>query len=545
MKLTERENELQYGIKYKVSKLGEDRYLLYPICLLKGYDDGVHFKTDKETLPYAQMRDDFNNPYVIDMVYYQDELEYVYDYEGDSEFLGDFFFEDHKDTIIFASTQDDCVTKIDFSIDLIGNQSNDAVFCMDKSYPAVLLNNKAVEELLKCKTDREREVILRKYQDKLKSFENFSRNKKITRIYTSDGKMDYIDTLRPAPDVEKEIERVCNEEIEKMDNNGSVKSSDISYKGLKEYIKERVYGHNEEIDVIAQKLYMNYTAEEGETIESILIVGPTGTGKTETVKAACSYLNIPSYQVNASNIVPQGIRGMSIEDVIIGLYEKADHNLKRAQKGIIFLDEFDKLNDCSSSEIKEPVKSILLTFTEGGNFPIDNDHYRFNFNSAMTTKIYAGVFDRITEKIKSLGFNNVLEFQEALGSSEEIRKKIIDKKYFTLEELSRISTIVAYEELDRETKKQILMGSKLSEYIKKKERYRRQFGIDLVASCDYIDEILDSSVEGMNGMRSINNYVKRTIDAVEQSILDGDIGSHKKLILTKKTVLDPKNFELK
>ena len=150
--------------------------------------------------------------------------------------------------------------------------------------------------------------------------------------------------------------------------------------------------------------------------------------------------------MNASNLVPQGIKGMSIEDVITGLYESAGRNLKKAEKGIIFLDEFDKLND-SDLDLKEPVKNILLTFTAGGNFPIDNDRYKFDFNSSRTTKICAGVFDRITEKVKSLGFNSTPEGNEKLGSAEEIRKKIIEKEYFTQEELTRISTILAYNEL--------------------------------------------------------------------------------------------------
>ena len=289
---------------------------------------------------------------------------------------------------------------------------------------------------------------------------------------------------------------------------------------------------------------MNYTAEGNETVESILLVGPTGTGKTETVHAACEYLNIPSYEVNASNIVPQGIKGMSIEDVITGLYESAGRNVKKAEKGIIFLDEFDKLND-SDLDLKEPVKDILLTFTAGGNFPIENDRYKFDFNSSRTTKIYAGVFDRITEKVKSLGFNSTPEGNEKLGSAEEIRKKIIEKEYFTQEELTRISTILAYNELDRETKKQILISSKLSEFTKKKNRYKRQFKIDLIADDTYIEAILDTIDKDAQGMRNINNYVKETINTVERKILEGEVQKNKQLILTRDTVEDPNKFEVR
>ena len=287
---------------------------------------------------------------------------------------------------------------------------------------------------------------------------------------------------------------------------------------------------------------MNYTAEEGEIIESILLVGPTGTGKTETIRAASSYLGLPFAEVNASNLVPQGIKGMSIEDVLLELYAKAGKDLKKAERGIVFLDEFDKLKE-GDAEIKGPVKNILLTFTSGGTFPIDGED--FSFNSAMVNKVYAGVFERINERRKQVGFNSNLQSLEPLGSEDDIRKKIIGKGYYTLEELSRISCVLGYDEIDRETKKQILMNSKLSEFAKKKNRYKRQFGIDLIADETYIDALLDSIEKSATGMRSVNNLVKRSINEAEKKLLEEETSGLKKLVLTKDTVEDSKKFILK
>ena len=536
----------KYGIKYKVSKLDKDNFLLFPICLIKGHENKDGFKTDTELLHYANNREDLKSRYVADMIFDKEELEYVYEYSGEEDFLGEYFFEEHKDVIVLVNTAEkDHLSKVDLNFKMIADQSCDAVYCMDESYPAVLLNAHAVEDLKTCRTKKDLDVVLKKYSEQLKSFQDTNRDKKVSRIYVSNGKVNYIETLKKIDkaDIDRKIEAVLNEEMDKMDES-EIDKDGVSYNGLRKYIKERVYGHDEAIDTLAQKIYMNYTAEDGDSIESILLVGPTGTGKTETVHAACEYLNLPSYEVNASNIVPQGIKGMSIEDVIIGLYESAGRNVKKAEKGIVFLDEFDKLND-SDLDLKEPVKNILLTFTAGGNFPIDNDRYKFDFNSSRTTKIYAGVFDRITEKVKSLGFNSTLEFAEVLGSDEEIRKKIIEKGYFTQEELTRISTILAYNELDRETKKQILTSSKLSEFTKKKDRYKRQFKIELIADDTYIEAILDSIDKDAQGMRNINNYVKRTIDTVERKILEGEISRNKQLILTRNTVDNPNNFEVK
>ena len=546
MKKVSIDNNIQYGIKYKVSKLNKNNFLLFPLCLVVGKEEENGFKTDTEVISYAEVKEDFKNRYVVDMIYDLDELELADDYyNGEREFLAKYFYEDYRNTIILVNTENDCVSKLDIDFVKSADQSVDAAYCMDESYPSVILNAKAVEELLNTKNKKELELLLLRYKGQMEDFRDLNRDRKVSRIYVSNGKVNYIETLKKVPtdEIDKKIETIMDEEIDKMEES-EIDENGVSYNGLREYIKERVFGHDEAIDKLAQKIYMNYTAKDNESIESILLVGPTGTGKTETIHAACDYLNLPSYEVNASNLVPQGIKGMSIEDVIVGLYESAGRNLKKAEKGIIFLDEFDKLPD-ADLDLKQPVKNILLTFTGGGNFPIDNDRYSFDFNSSRITKIYAGVFQRISEKVKALGFNSLQELNDVLGNDKEIRKKIIEKGYFTSEELTRITTILGYNELDRDTKKEILISSKLSEFSKKKARYKRQFKIDLQADDSYIDAILDTIDKDAQGMRNINNYVIDTIDTAEQEILKGNIPKNKQLILTSETVYDPKVFEVK
>ena len=114
----------------------------------------------------------------------------------------------------------------------------------------------------------------------------------------------------------------------------------------------------------------------------------------------------------------------------------------------------------------------------------------------MTNKIYAGVFEKISQRERKVGFGEETK-ENLLGTNDEIRQKIIDKKYYTQEELSRISTILGYDELSRDTKKNILLYSKLSEFAKKKARYKRQFGVDLVADDEYIEAICSKDQRGL------------------------------------------------
>lgn len=528
----------EYGIKYRSIKLDNGNYILFPISLVGGLSDGFCFSTNDDTIQIANYKKDLKRKFVMDKVFTTEELEEIYGYDEDTDFLSSVFFEDFKNVLIYVEVdkdEEEILNKYEINLDNFKEREYDLTYFMDKNVPAIALNQDILDELLQTDDIKEIKSLLYKYKNLVESFKNFSNEKGVTRVNVVNGKVKSFDTINKI---------ALNNKIDSDEKTLPYGGVDVTYNGLRNAIKEKVFGHNDEIDTFAQKLYMNYTAEENEAVESVLLVGPTGTGKTETVRAACDYLCIPYIHANASNIVPQGIKGMSIEDIIGSLYELSDCDVKKAERGLVFLDEFDKLND-SELEIKSSVKNILLTFTEGGTFPIDNDRYAFDFSSKMVTKVYAGVFDKINEQIrKPIGFGSDKKDSSQLIDESDIRKKIIDKGYFTLEELSRISSVLAFNELDRETKKNILLSSKLSEFAKKRDRYKRQFGIDLVASDDFIEGILDKISNSETGMRSVNNLVKRSINSAEKGLLENENKGYKKLVLTKNTVLDPKQFEL-
>ncbi len=536
----------QFAIKYKSTKITDTQYILAPVALLKGEETEDGFRCDNGK-NYAMLYDtiDPRQKYYVDMIYADDELSLIYDYDGDDEdFIGEYFYNNFKDTIMFIDTTDvneaGMLWRSMINLKMITDEVETAVYYMDGPIPNVVLNEKAVREIMDSKTLKKAKLALTKYQRGLESIKKLNDDKGLTRVSITGNKVNYYETNMEV-DLDSLEEALWSDPSSKTIP--ATSGNEISYQGLRDYIKERIFGHDEEIDTFAQKLYMNHTAKDGETVESILFVGPTGTGKTETVRAACNYLNIPMFEANASNLVTQGIMGTSIEDVITGLYENAGCDLKKAQRGLIFLDEFDKLSD-TNLETKAPVKNILLTFTAGGNFPISGNHYNFVFNSTMTNKIYAGVFERVTDKVNPMGFGAIKKIVPLASTDEELRKQIIEKKYFTNEELTRISTILAYDDLSRDKKKDALLHSKLSEYAKKRDRYKRQFGIDLILEDGYIDAVLDKLENKSTGMRSLNNYVKKTINNAERIILENESTGYKKLILTRDTVDDPNKFDL-
>lgn len=537
----------QFGIKYSILKVPGTNYcFFFPKELVKGEETEKGFKVwGGKEYPTINEKIDHNKNVFVDNIFCDDELAYQYDYEGDDvDFLGEYFWENYKNIVMIVDenehTSYGTLYRNMFDLKLLDEEEK-YIYYMDDSIPKVVLNEDATRKIMDAKELKEVRNIILKYQRGMAGIKKYNDSHGVTRISMTDGKVNYYETTRPVNQVE----------LDEVIQNGGVidrkpvVNRDISYQGLRSYLKERIFGHDKEIDAFAQKLYMNYTAEKGESIESVLFVGPTGTGKTETIGAACEYLGIPMNEVNASNLVPRGYEGTSIEDVIIGLYERAGGDIERAQRGLIFLDEFDKMN-AADLELKAGMKPILLTFTSGGKFSIRTNHYNFIFDTSMVNKIYAGVFERIMENPNPIGFGLATKKSvPTLGSDEDIRKKIVNKKYFTQEELTRISTILAYNDMPRDVKKDIVLHSKLSEYVKKYNRWKRQFGIELVIEDDFLEAVLDLQANTSSGMRCIYNSLKKSMDIAERTILEGNASGYKKLVLTRDTVDNPSDFKLR
>jgi len=535
-----KKSKSKYAIKYLVNKLTDEYYTLIPYELIKGDDAEDRFITDNgKSYHYCLNMSDLRCKYVVDMIKTEEELEIEFDALNDKEdIFADLFYEIHKKTFYFIDKSEckekGCLIKYSLDLPLICEDDKKMIYYMDQGIPNCVLNQNAVDEILNAKSAKEKNALLHKYQQYLSSIKKQYDLKGVSRISIVNNKVEYFD-------IDGNVKVMDVKAPEVMKKTGKEFSeSDISYKGLSNYIKQRIIGHDDAIDTFAQKLYMNYTAVQGEVVDSILFAGPTGTGKTETVRAASSYLNTPMFEINASNLVPQGIKGISIEDVIIGLYEASGCSIQKAERGIVFLDEFDKLNS-SDLDIKTAVKNILLTFTSGGTFPVQTDHYNFMYNSLMTNKVYAGVFERISKVQNPIGFNPSTNISQDLGNDEELRKKIMDKKYFTQEELSRISTILAFDELTKEQKKLAVMNSETSILKQKQKRYLRQFGLDLIVNDDFYDALFEQLPKNTTGMRGVYNLLGRILSEIEKFILEGNTNNAKEFVLTRKQAENPKN----
>lgn len=521
--------QLEYGIQYEVIKLNEKSYILFPLTIIEGYSVGDIFYSDTiQKVLYD--KSSLAESTLIDSIINVEKLKETYDFD-DLDFLKDYYLTEEKDYIILVELTDKKIIKRKINVAKLTKKENSEIYERKNNEPVITLNNDALDDILSSDTIFEIKDKVARYKKLLNSFEEKEKKEGITSITVTNGHVSEVN-------VNKKVSTYTK------DNNSKALTSpntpndinNFSVRGLEQYLKERVFGHDEQIRSIATKLIMNYRSSLEYGTESILLVGPTGTGKTVTILSAAEYFNLPFVQVNTANLVPQGIKGPSLEDYLYSLIVNSQYDINRAQRGFIFLDEFDKIGK-DALDMKETVKQIFLKFIEGDTFMIDKPSDDYNFNTKMLNKTFAGAFQELFETKKTIGFG---------GSQEETifnPSQITNGDYFSKELVTRIEHVFAYNPLSREDQKRAILESKLSKLQLKKKRYEEEFGVELIALDSYIEAILDQLSSEEKSMRDLNNLILKTLREVEYELLNNE-GKVQKLILSSDTVENPQKFIL-
>ena len=343
----------------------------------------------------------------------------------------------------------------------------------------------------------------------------------------------------------------------------------LNPKAIKEYLDDYVVGQEYSKKVISVSVYNHYkriSQENEDNIEieksNVVMVGPTGTGKTLIAKTISKLLDVPLAIVDATVLTEAGYVGEDVENILTRLLQASDYNVEKAERGIIFIDEIDKIsrksdNPSITRDVSgEGVQQALLKLMEGAvvNVPPKGgrkhpDQNFIKLNTSNILFIAGGAFNGI-EKIISKRLNmNAVGFKnskiKSVGESKHIIKNIIpnDLKDFGLipEILGRLPILTYMLELDSADLKKVLTEPKNS-LIK---QYIKLFEIDEIKldfDDDALDYIVSKAIEfklGARGLRSIC-----------ESILIDDMfnmpGSNKKsLSINKKYIegkLDGLNF---
>jgi len=311
--------------------------------------------------------------------------------------------------------------------------------------------------------------------------------------------------------------------------------ANIKPKEISSFLDQYVIGQSEAKKVIAVAVYNHYKRlnqridQDDVEIEksNIMLVGRTGTGKTLLAKSIARFLNVPFTIVDATVFTEAGYVGEDVESILSRLLQVCDYDVKAAERGIIYIDEVDKIarksdNPSITRDVSgEGVQQAMLKLLEGTEVMVPPqggrkhpDQKMVKVNTQNILFICGGAFDGVEKNIASRINTSVLGFQSANKENQGIDKENLlqyispqDLKSFGLipELIGRIPVLSYLNPLDKTALLNILKEPK-NALIKQYQKLFQLEGINLTFSDDVLEFIADKALEfklGARGLRSI------------------------------------------